>query len=318
MGVSEINLELSEIFSLLAGYYTIERDKERARAFKNASLGVAEYNKPIQTGRQARDDIIGVGESSEQIIDEYLNTGQVRRLQDLEAKYADRKKFTDYFQSFYGIGPATASKFYDLGFRSITDSKLQKHLTSAQKTGIVWHEHLKIPIPRNEMNEIHRKIWDLLTPHNIHFDLAGSYRRSEATSGDVDILIEHTPNVSMTHILEYLRPIIIAELAVGDVKFMGICRLSEKYAAHRIDIRLIDSTSYPSALLYFTGSKRFNILMRQRAISLGLTLNEYGLYYNPTGEYYPITSEKEVFDLLHVVEIPPEGRTKTLDSLTFY
>ena len=44
------------------------------------------------------------------------------------------------------------------------------------------------------------------------------------------------------------------------------------------DLRVVSDAEYPFALMYFTGNKEHNIVMRQRAIERGLRLNEYGLF----------------------------------------
>jgi DNA polymerase (family 10) len=44
------------------------------------------------------------------------------------------------------------------------------------------------------------------------------------------------------------------------------------------DLRVVSDVEFPFALMYFTGNKEHNIVMRQRAISRGLRLNEYGLF----------------------------------------
>src|SRR5260221_7156905 len=48
------------------------------------------------------------------------------------------------------------------------------------------------------------------------------------------------------------------------------------------DLRVVKDTEFPFALNYFTGSKEHNIIMRQRALARGWTLNEYRLA--PAGE----------------------------------
>ena len=44
-----------------------------------------------------------------------------------------------------------------------------------------------------------------------------------------------------------------------------------------LDIIETTKEDYPFALLYFTGSGPFNVKMRKQALSLGYSLNEYGL-----------------------------------------
>ena len=45
----------------------------------------------------------------------------------------------------------------------------------------------------------------------------------------------------------------------------------------QVDLRALATESYGAALLYFTGSKEHNIVLRSRAQKMGLTLNEYAL-----------------------------------------
>lgn len=101
-----------------------------------------------------------------------------------------------------------------------------------------------------------------------------------------------------------------ATLAQGPTKFMGLSRLralqpssstsgtaadeaaataaksprAPRFRARRIDIRYVDRESYPAALLYFTGSKTFNVFMRSEAIKKQYILNEYGLFKNPSSD----------------------------------
>ena len=49
------------------------------------------------------------------------------------------------------------------------------------------------------------------------------------------------------------------------------------------DLRVVSATEYPFALGYFTGSKEHNIVLRNRALQRGWTLNEYRLAPAETG-----------------------------------
>jgi DNA polymerase (family 10) len=50
------------------------------------------------------------------------------------------------------------------------------------------------------------------------------------------------------------------------------------------DLRVVSNAEYPFALNYFTGSKEHNIVMRNRALNRGWTLNEYRLGLAPNSE----------------------------------
>jgi len=307
------NKELADMLNLIASYYTIARDTYRARAFNNASVKIAAHQYAILSGAQARQELTGIGDSIQTAIDEYIATGTIQRLQELQARFPDRKETIDFFRSFYGIGPVTAVKFYDQGLRTLEDLWFRGNLNEAQKIGIMWREHIGVPIPRAEMDSINVKIGSILDPYGIYWVIAGSYRRGEPSSNDIDLLVESRPDLNMDGLISLLRPILPANLAVGKTKYMGLIRLSEDVNGHRIDIRLVEPNSFAAALMYFTGSQRFNILMRQRAIELGMTLNEYGLFR--AGAPLPITSEENIFTALRVQYLTPEQRTRTLNAL---
>lgn len=311
------NKQLSDIFSLLSLYYTIEHDEYRAIAFKNASLAIDNTPVVVLSGAQAkRDKIKGLGISSQEIIDEYMKTGHVKRLDDFEIKYADIKKITDQFREIYGIGPVTAMKFYNNGYRSLEDLWTLAPLTNAQKLGIIWKYHLQRRIPRSEIDIIDALLQQYLKPLNIIHVIAGSYRREEPDSGDIDVLVVSGTGVNMNMILENIKPLIVGTLAKGHTKFMGILRINDNYWGRRIDIRLIEPSSFAYALLYFTGSQRFNILCRQRAQELGMILNEYGLYEN--GESLAADNEGDIFSQLRIGYLEPWERVKNIDSLDTY
>ena len=71
---------------------------------------------------------------------------------------------------------------------------------------------------------------------------------------------------------------------------------------------------YPFAILYFTGSKTFNTVMRNKALKLGFSLNEHGLYKMIDGKkthkishHFP--DEQSIFDFLKIEYKAPEKRT---------
>src|SRR5690606_26920885 len=66
----------------------------------------------------------------------------------------------------------------------------------------------------------------------------------------------------------------------------------------QVDLRVIEPASYGAALMYFTGSKEHNILMRERAIKRHARLNEYGLYKDDQKTLIAAASEEEVYQAL--------------------
>ena len=106
---------------------------------------------------------------------------------------------------------------------------------------------------------------------------------------------------------------IVETLALGEKKFMGICKLTgsnESISIHRrIDILVTPESEYPFALMYFTGPVQFNVAMRTHALERGVSLNEHGFTPIKKGIEIPeIKSELDIFNFLEMKPIIPTER----------
>jgi DNA polymerase/3'-5' exonuclease PolX len=99
-------------------------------------------------------------------------------------------------------------------------------------------------------------------------------------------------------------------LALGNKKFMGISKISSELSGRRIDIMVTTQKEYPFAILYFTGSAEFNPKMRQIALDLGYSLNEYSLTDIKTklDMDKEFLEEKDIFDFLKMEYVEPHLR----------
>lgn len=145
---------------------------------------------------------------------------------------------------------------------------------------------------------------------SIEYMICGSYRRGLNSSGDIDILIKQGPNFDLEELVLWMTDagLLIGNLSLGKHKYLGIGRLDDKHNARRIDLLIVKPESWAYATLYFTGSQKLNILMRNRAIELGLTLNEYGLF-DSSGQSYPASNEQQIFEYLQLQYLKPEDRS---------
>lgn len=314
----DINQEISEQLLLIGLYYQTENNIYRSKSYISASESIVYHPDEIISGQQARNEIKGIGVSIAKDVDEYLTTGEMSRLKELETKHLERKQIIDYFTTFYGIGVKTANKFYDKGYRTLFDIWDNETLTKSQKLGVEYRYHLRLRIPRWEMDLINAQLQTLF--RNANWELVGSYRRRESDSGDIDVLIKEKSDISINTIIKMLGNLLVGHLAVGSVKYMGVFRYANEYNAHRIDIRVIPEKHWYFALLHFTGSKRSNILLRRRANQLGFKLNEYGLYDLNLNPNYSInvTSEEAIYDILRIKYQPPWERSNNLVVLPTY
>src|SRR6266700_3163549 len=147
-------------------------------------------------------------------------------------------------------------------------------------------------------------------PDVIRCSSAGSLRRHREIIGDVDLLASSKDPAA---VLGYFtqQPGILNVIAKGDTKASVLLT-----GGIQSDLRVVSDTEFPFALMYFTGSKEHNIVMRQRAIERGLRLNEYGLFRSKTETRDPkllerCNSEEDIFEKLGLHYIAPELREDT-------
>lgn len=175
------------------------------------------------------------------------------------------------FQSVEGVGPVTAQKWYDLGYRTIDEllANPPPRVTAKQMSGLEHHATLIQRIPREDIEEFERMLKDEVP--SLIFTIAGSYRREKATSGDIDIIVVIDNNEEeVNRLIDAIGFIDI--LASGEKKINGIANVAG--VPRRVDIEFTPPEQYPLALLYFTGSKDFNRRMRGIANQYGFHLEE--------------------------------------------
>ena len=88
----------------------------------------------------------------------------------------------------------------------------------------------------------------------------------------------------------------------------GERRTSVRVLGQRVDIRFTHERDQGAMLIYLTGSKEFNIHLREVAIESGLKVNEYGIEERADGKLHEFASEKDMFAYLGLQYIRPELR----------
>ena len=132
---------------------------------------------------------------------------------------------------------------------------------------------------------------------------AGSLRRGKETIGDLDLLVTG-PGAAAA--LESFVSHPKAHTVLGK----GANKASIQFGLEglQVDLRALPNESYGAAMQYFTGSKEHNIVLRSRALKLGLTLNEYGLFRVDNEERVAGETEEDVYEKIGLRWIPPELR----------
>jgi len=276
----------------------------------------------------------GIGEKIHAKIAEIIKTGSLHQ--------ADKIRKSEHFGSVselskvYGIGPSKAQECIENDI--FTVDQLRAYVesnpdfcTENQKKGLLYYDDFLCRIPFAEMLEHEKYIKQVCSKVNpaAKVELVGSFRRKQASSGDIDVLICNNTDMSDKNLLEDIvaelehANFVIDSLALGQKKYMGVCKVAQK--ARRLDILVTPPTQWPFALAYFTGSQDFNIKMRAKALSLGWSLNEHGLTPNlkstnkkpkSTDELSSdrskpiinILTEKDLFAFLDIPYTLPENR----------
>jgi DNA polymerase (family 10) len=140
---------------------------------------------------------------------------------------------------------------------------------------------------------------------------AGSYRRRKEIVRDLDFIVA-------TKALEEIMEYFVAHPLVESVIARGATKTSVRlHSGIQADLRVVSSAEYPFALGYFTGSKEHNIVLRNRALQRGWTLNEYRLAPAETEtkkkkkvvrEIPEVHDEAELYRALDLDFIAPELR----------
>lgn len=137
---------------------------------------------------------------------------------------------------------------------------------------------------------------------------AGSLRRGRETVGDLDILVtgpaccdDAERQKLIDHIIKL--PGLMEIIARGENKISFRLR-----GGMQVDVRTLAPESFGAAMQYFTGSKAHNVSLRQRALKMGYTLNEYSLARLDNQEVVASKSEQDIYAALKLDYIPPEIR----------
>jgi DNA polymerase (family 10) len=132
---------------------------------------------------------------------------------------------------------------------------------------------------------------------------AGSLRRGKETIGDIDLLVTG-PNAAavLDRVAQHPK--------VNEVLGRGVNKTSVRVGREglQIDVRALEHQSFGAAMQYFTGSKEHNVALRQRALKMGFTLNEYGLLRLEDNSRVAGETEEGVYGMLGLDWIPPELR----------
>jgi DNA polymerase (family 10) len=319
MDKNEVAAVLEEIGTLLE---LKGENPFKTRAYHNAVRILEALEGSLETlvAEKRLGELKGFGEALQDKVTTLVTTGRLPYHEELKASLPPGLPALLEIQ---GLGPKKVKKLHDeLGIDSMEKLEAACHAgTIAALDGFGEKSQTKILEAiafRRQFASRHRLIDALLVaepileflrghPDVLRSSTAGSLRRWKEVIGDVDFLVSSkTPAAVIEDFVA--QPGVKAILAQGETKASVI--LGDGIQA---DLRVVADAEFPFALAYFTGSKEHNIVMRQRAISRGLRLNEYGLFRSEVETRDPALrvvcrDEAEIFAQLGLAYVAPELR----------
>jgi DNA polymerase (family X) len=294
----------------------------KSRAYENAARAVEAMGEPLEKviSEERLAEINGIGESCAKKITELVTTGKLAYYEELKA--ATPPGMVAMLE-IPGLGPKKIKVLHDeLGIESIEqleqackDGKVGELKRFGKKTEANILEGIcrrRDYASRHLISDALPRAEPLIEALRSHPDVircstAGSLRRHREIIGDIDLLASSKAPV---RVIEFFatQPGIISVLAKGETKTSVLLE-----GGIQCDLRVVSDAEFSSALMYFTGSKQHNIILRQRAIDRGLRLNEYGLFRSKEETRDPkllvkCKTEEEIFEKLGLHYIPPELR----------
>ncbi len=310
------NAEIAEMFDQTAELLEIKGDNPfRSRAYRNAARVIERLPKSITSLLKAGEDLSelpGIGKDLAGKIAAIVTTHKFDVLDRLKRELPGD---LGEIATLPGLGPKRVKLLYDkLDVRSLEDlrrairsgrlrelkgfgTKSEQKLASALAKPQA-EKRFKLAEAEAEAEALLSWLKAKAKPDQAI--VAGSYRRRRDTVGDLDILVTARDGAAVGDRLTRYDNV-ASVLAHGPTRTTVVLR-----SRLQVDMRVVPKASYGAALMYFTGSKAHNIVLRGLANDRGWKLNEYGLFEGQ--RRIAGASEEEIYRKLKLDPIPPEMR----------
>ncbi len=323
------NSEIAKLLNNVASAYAITDEKKyrfQILAYKKAAEAIegtsTELNELQKEG--ALEAIPGVGPSIRKSIEELMQKGRVKHLDEILGKIPSS---VFPLLDVPSIGPKKA-------YRLVTEFKLNDPKTVIQdlvrvaKSGKIaglagfgekseqdilrafeefrqgFGKTTRMVLPY--ANELAQKIIDYLMSSKYieRASTLGSLRRKKSTVGDIDMAVaSNDPKAAIEHFTNYPHTERVMEKGTRTAAILTS-------GGRQIDLMVESPKGFGALLQHFTGSKDHNVHLREIALSQGYSLSDYGMKKknDKSGKIKQFKTEEELYKALGLDWIPPELR----------
>ena len=294
----------------------------KTRAYVNGARIIEGLTEPLETliKEERLGEIKGIGDALVEKITELVETGKLEYYEELKGSIPPG---LIEMLDINGMGPKKVKAVHEKlkiktikqlenacnkgelaeldGFGKKSEEKILEGIEFKRQHASHHHRHKMLLVAEPILGDLRSH------PDVIRCDIAGSLRRGKEVSGDIDFLVSAKKSENIIKAFTTQEGI-LSILASGNTKASVLLE-----GGIQADLRVVDDSEFASALAYFTGSKEHNIVMRSRAISRGLRLNEYGLFKSNEETRDPklrlkCKTEEDIFSALDLAYVPPELR----------
>lgn len=103
----------------------VSRNIHKYNAYKKAAGVLAAQSKKIQSGEEAK-KLDGIGDKISKKIDEYIQTGKLRKIENIH--HDEKAQAISMLTRISGVGPVKAAELVKDGIVTVEDLKRSKHL----------------------------------------------------------------------------------------------------------------------------------------------------------------------------------------------
>jgi DNA polymerase (family 10) len=316
------NKEIAAVLHRIAVYQELAGENPfKALAFDRASRVVERFTESIEKLAQEDrlDGIKGIGKGIAEVLRELAHKGASALLESLKSSFPPG---LEELLTLGGLGPKRVRLLWQkLGVASIGEleyacrenrllaldgfgEKSQQKILDA----IAFKKQYQDLYRYHEARAIAEELAGAIEAGGLfaRVDIAGSLRRGKRVLKDADILCVPREGADPQAVRQELTAQADRGADVQGIIAEGDTKVSIRRHGMQVDFRLVPAGSYSSALQHFTGSKEHNTVLRGRAKSLGLKMNEYGVFRGESP--LETADESSVYGSLGLPWIPPELR----------